>query len=186
MHRIHYYGVGNNRHGKEKQEQTHHQQTCYHCGRQFMKRKGVLHRSKRVRCPACHSNFEHSAETAEKSGKNLLSPFKSKTSKTLHYLFASSLKKTNLLPQSAAMNMTADSSLSGMQILESCDGEENNHEMSAGEDPCSDREDPCPFAFTYEVEEVESYQLDHENSTEGLELGLIESCQMEWLLSNVT
>ena len=136
-----------------------------------------------MRCPACHSNFEHGAEPDEKSGRNLFS-LKSKTSKTLHYLFASSRIKTKLLPQGAATNMTADSSLSEMQTLESCDGEENNHEMSAGEDPCRDREDPCPFAFTYEIEEVESYQLDHENSTEGLELGFIQSYQMEWLLTN--
>ena len=53
----------------------------------------------------------------------------------------------------------------------------NDNHMADGteESPCTG--ESCPYALTYETEEVESYQLTHESTNEE-----VESYQLGWLL----
>ena len=57
--------------------------------------------------------------------------------------------------------------------------EKEDHEVMTREDDlCTDSSpDPCPFALTYETEEVEEYQLAYEDDSEN-----VESYQLGWLL----
>ena len=180
-HRHHRYTE--EKHGHHEQQH----QTCYNCGRQFMKYHGVLHR-RRNQCPACHSEFEHSnaaedaVETKQSSagGTNIIMSryFKS-------FTFHPSLKKTKLLlhESTAAIFTTRVSSFndSTTEVREVEEGNDNHNMAYDGieEAPCTDRESPCPYALTYETEEVESYQLSHESTNEE-----VESYQLEWLLYN--
>jgi len=173
MHLLHHHHKGGKtRCGKVKQEPAHYELVCYECGREFMERKGILHRSKLAHCPVCHEKSIETSGTSGKHGRSFTSPFKSKS---FHRLLASFHKKNKVVAHSMPVGLTAPSSMesAGIQRLE-CG------KMSAGEDICSDREDQCPFAFTYETEEVESYQSYHYDFSEG-----VESYQMEWLLSDV-
>jgi len=162
--------------------------TCYHCGRQFLKRKGVLHRLKhedRRHCPACHFEFEDGADDAGTKPSPSGGPVKSRLARSLPHPFSSSRhKKTKLATDSEANTTAADASsfdsADDMQ-LESrpdADTEKANEERKVG---CSDEEEaePCPFSFTYETEDVESYQLSCTDQE-------VESYQLGWLLTNVS
>lgn len=152
-----------------------------------MKHRGVLHCLKRRHhCPACNSNFDNSSlkDTGSKHfpGTNI-----SQLSKSLP--FPSSRKRTKLRKTSAATNTTANSSScesTEIQNLEhpldpninEVDGKEDGNKMSNLDYLCMEESiDPCPFALTYETEDVESYQLSHDNDE-------VESYQMGWLLFN--
>lgn len=78
--------------------------------------------------------------------------------------------------------MEKSTSSSGPDAKE-VDGTFDYCKMSDRKYSCMDkRSDSCPFAFTYETEDVESYQtpLDTDYNEE------VESYQMGWLLYNVT
>lgn len=179
MHLLHHHHhrCREEKHGHEQQHQT-----CYNCGRQFMKHHGVLRR-RRNHCPACHSKFEDNivadaieAKQSSAVGTNNMSRFfKSLT-------FHPSLKKTKLLlhESTAAMFTTRvpffNDSTEVREVEEGGGGNDNHMADDTEESPCTGRES-CPYALTYETEEVESYQLTHESTNEE-----VESYQLGWLL----
>ena len=186
MHLLHHHHHHHHHHRYKEEKHGHEQQhqTCYNCGRQFIKHHGVLHR-RRNHCPACHSEFEDNMaanavlEAKQSSGgtNNMSRFFKSLT-------FHPSLKKTKQLlhESTAAMFTTRVSSFNDSTEVREVEEEEGGNDNHMADDteeaPCTGRES-CPYALTYESEEVESYQLSHESTNEE-----VESYQLEWLLYN--
>ena len=182
MHIFHHH------HNREvKREQ--HPQACYHCGREFIKSEGgMLRRLKRSHhCPACHSDFDDGMDSKKQQPSSNIS----RLSKVLP-LFSSSRKRIKAAKQNATTDTTRNSSSFDETVhkqIHSSDpdtkdgvGKLEEHEMIMSDEKysCMDkRSDSCPFAFTYETEEVESYQMSHDNEEE------VESYQMGWLLYNV-
>ena len=172
MHLFHHH-----RDGEVKREK--HPRACYHCGREFIKSEGgMLRRLKRSHhCPACHSDFDDGKDMK----KQRPGPSISRLSKVLP-LFSSSRKRTKVAKQNANTDTTRNSSsfdetrhkqrCSSTPDTKDGDGKLEEHKIVM-------KSDSCPFAFTYETEEVESYQMSHDNEEE------VESYQMGWLLYNV-
>ena len=167
---------GNNKQHLEGAHGDH--KTCYHCGRQFTKHKGMLQKLKRQHhCPGCHFEFQHSVE---EEGSNK----KSSTSiphLSMSFPFASSRNKItkSTSPDSRAVHMTAASSFESTEIQgaeSQFDASKEDGIIIADVSAKVIRQDSCPFDFTYETEEVESYQTTNHGEE-------VESYQLEWLIS---
>ena len=162
-----------------------------------MKRKGVVYRIKHGdTCPACHSMFEISEQSAgpehtTQSERTPLHshhhfsmplPFKTNSATSHSFPFTSSRKKSSATPP--VLNMTSASSCDSQAETDiqsksrkgSAETEDDGI-MTSEDDVCTDNS-PCPFAFIYETEEVEEYQLAYEDNSE-----IVESYQLGWLLS---
>ncbi len=172
-----------------------HQQICYHCGREFL-HPGMLNRLKKRRhhCPACHFDLRlnyGSNNNEESPGHSEQSCHGSRIahfSKSLMLSLRHSKKKIRAEQSSecdAAINTTRCTS-------NSLDLDESNVDIDVDNDSLHDRrkrytenkKESCPFAFTYETEDVESYQVSHEGTHDNDDVG-VEGYQMEWLLFNV-
>eukprot|EP01083_Nonionella_stella_P121995 366746_1 len=181
MQLFHHHQGSNQLYQEEKHEDH---QTCYHCGRQFVKHNGVLHRLKRRHhCPACHFQLEHVVEDDEGSDKKKGGIHIPRFSRSFQFSSSCNKKMMAARSQSTVVNSPAISSYESnerMQQLESYsdvngderDGKADNNRMK------SDRAESSPFAFTYNTEEVESYQIPHDAEE-------VESYQLEWLIDTV-
>ncbi|KAL9186921.1 hypothetical protein ACHAXT_010641 [Thalassiosira profunda] len=189
-HPHHRAGGGGGGHAKDTTQDAHASQPhrpprpCYHCGREFLNCKGgLVTRLKHGRdhCPACHSRLDLGAvetsqhEKEKQSQRRLHVP--SFVKRSLARKKASSMHAKKLKTERTSRTPAGSSFESTASECEANGTADDRAVTKESEPPIAKRADSCPFAFTYETEEVESYQISHEDTTQE-----IESYQMEWLL----
>lgn len=151
---------------------------CYHCGREFVHtQRSMLHRLHRHRhCPVCHFSFKAVDCNPVGGDSGVHRPhLKSKRSIVVYFL---SWKGRNprKLQHDHTKVPTTESPPSTQQVAES-----EISDIGATGEACLYRGvEECPFAFAYDTEEIELYQIDKTQSHDE-----VEGYQLEWLLSNI-
>eukprot|EP00986_Skeletonema_menzelii_P004928 scaffold1724_cov150-Skeletonema_menzelii.AAC.1 len=178
--------------------------TCFNCGRQFMKKKrSFLHLKKhKHRCPGCHSEFDRDSSVGGATGMDHRSG-RSRSGRKNGFRLSVPLLIRSLLaiPSSSTgkeqsdgsghtttttVNCSADNIESDRLDDDRGDGsirrrkEQFDGDVIVNKNSCLVERDPCPFAFTYDNETVEPYQI-HESNDES-ENHEVETYQLEWLL----
>lgn len=205
MHLFHHHRDDDGRRRRGWEETL--ENTCYNCGRQFMKHKSNgLHLRKHMhRCPGCHSEFDHDSSIADVVAKEANHRTRRRSCRN-GCRFSASLPMRSLLAAIAPRKRKEQSDGAGntatttvhcsMDNIEESDRLDNAHvDAMAGrrkeqldDDVIVDKNsyrakiDPSPFAFTYETETVEPYQV-HESQDESITQ--VETYQLEWLLFDV-